>query len=213
MASKKYGVWAAKPTSYDAQTPKQDPKTPHITLQLSGGGSAEINVKSTSSDDRLVFWVNKSFLHPITSALSQLAPGLTENPSESTSLDFQRTTPALLDVNAGTLLDPYEKGPDNDILDELEPILDQAIHEGAMVYLFGQFYHDRDGASGIHDCHMNQGNSGGGDGSFMVQFNDGHWEAVFLAFATQSLPTDDEGKPTSDAEAFDQRLGGSSSSS
>lgn len=223
--SKSYGVWVAIPTSYDAQTPRQDPRTPHITVQLSSGSSnnsndeatAEINVKSTDKDTRLVYWVNKNFSHPITTTFRNLPLGLKNIQSSSSSdlaLDFQRTKPALLDLDAGQVLPSYAKGPNNDILDKLEPILNQAIEEKARLYIFGQSYHDRDGESGIHDVHMNQGNSKKygnavySDGSFFVQFADGHWEAVFLAFASQRLPTNDEtGDPDRGAQTFAERLG------
>lgn len=217
--SKSYGVWVANPVSYNAQTPKEDPKSPHITLKFndgSDGGEAEINVKSTDKDTRLVYWVNRQFSHPITDSLATLDLGLQTLSSANTSdlsLDFQRTQPALLDIGQGQVLESYESGPNNDILDKLEPILDQAIQEKATIYLYGQSYHDSDGASGIHDIHMNQGNMKGysnaifNDGSFFVNFNDGHWEAVFLAFASQSLPTDGSGDPTEGSETFEQRLG------
>lgn len=220
--SKAYGVWVANPVSYDAQTPKQDPKSPHITLKFddgSDGGEAEINVKSTDKDTRLVYWVNRQFSHPITESLANLDLGLRTLSSANTSdlaLDFQRTQPALLNIDQGQVLPSYESGPNNDILDKLEPILDQAIKEKATIYLYGQSYHDSDGQSGIHDIHMNQGSSKGysnaiyNDGSFSIKFNDGHWEAVFLAFASQSLPTDDSGDPTDDAETLEQRVGSSS---
>ncbi|EME40872.1 hypothetical protein DOTSEDRAFT_74431 [Dothistroma septosporum NZE10] len=221
--SKAYGVWVANPVSYDAQTPRQDSKSPHIILKFNDGsssGEADINVKSTDKDTRLVYWVNRQFSHPIIDSLANLDLGLQtivgSDGSSDIALDFQRTQPALLDINQGEVLPAYAQGPNNDILDELEPILTQAIQEKATIYLFGQSYHDSDGKSGIHDIHMNQGNGGGysnkiySDGSFMVKFNDGHWEAVFLAFASQSLPTDDRGDPTANAETFEQRLGSSS---
>ncbi|KAK4617693.1 hypothetical protein CLAFUW4_12413 [Fulvia fulva] len=221
--SKSYGVWVANPVSYSAQTPKQDSKSPHITLNFtdgSNGGEAEINVKSTDKDTRLVYWVNQQSSHPITKSLANLDLGprtLGSANNSDLALDFQRTQPALLHIDKGQVLDSYEKGPNNDILEKLEPILDQAIKEKATMYLYGQSYHDSDGQSGIHDFHMNQGYQKGysnalySDGSFFIKFNDGHWEAVFLAFASQSLPTDDSGDPTSGAETFEQRLGSSSS--
>jgi uncharacterized protein YukJ len=32
------------------------------------------------------------------------------------------------------------------------------------------------------------------DGALLFEFEDGHWEAVFLAFASQRIPTDDNGE-------------------
>ncbi|KAG9578327.1 hypothetical protein KCU77_g14275, partial [Aureobasidium melanogenum] len=212
-----YSIWVANPVSYVAQTPEQDPRSPHIQLKLTDGTNspeADINVKSTSQDSRLVYWVNNNFQHPITSELESLPLGQTVlkptngQPSQY-ALDFLRTTPALLDLNAGTIL---PASGNNTIEDKLEPILTSAINQNAKVYLWGQGYNDSNGESGIHDIHMNQGNTGHfsndvySDGSFMVQFED-HWEAVFLAFADQEVPTDNEtGNPTADAQAFDETL-------
>jgi uncharacterized protein YukJ len=218
-----YSIWVANPVSFVAQTPEQDPKSPHITLKLSDGTNspeADINVKSTSQDTRLVYWINNAFTHPITQQISSLPLGQTVlkpsggQPSKY-ALDFLRTKPALLDLNAGTILPATGN---TTIEDTLSTILTSAINQKAKIYLWGQAYNDSNGESGIHDIHMNQGNTGNftndvySDGSFVVQFED-HWEAVFLAFADQAVPTDDEtGDPTANAEPFDQTLSSSSSS-
>ena len=74
------------------------------------------------------------------------------------------------------------------------------------MYIFGRNY-----GTGIDDVHMNQGNTGsyqngvGIDGALIFHYGngDGHWEAVFLAFAEQEIPTDDQtGKPASGAQAL-----------
>lgn len=58
----------------------------------------------------------------------------------------------------------------------------------------------------MYNIHMNQGNgrdidhqdnSQGRDGAILMQFPDSHWEAVFIAFASQSYQTDHYGAPTS----------------
>ena len=75
-----YSIWVANPVSYVAQTPEQDPKSPHIQLKLTDGSNspeADINVKSTSQDSRLVYWVNNNFQHPITSQIESLPLGQT----------------------------------------------------------------------------------------------------------------------------------------
>ena len=102
--------------------------------------------------------------------------------------------PQLLDLSAGRVLPNSESGPNNDILDQLEPILNDAISAKATVYIFGSNY-----GSGIDDVHMNQGsgptyvNAVGSDGALLFHYpDDGHFEAVFLAFASQAVPTDDQ---------------------
>ncbi|KAJ6171081.1 hypothetical protein N7470_000148 [Penicillium chermesinum] len=229
-----YGVWACTPTSYEAQTPKQDPKSPHIYLHFTDESSgtssrkleAAINVKSTGKDSRLVFWVTRNFSNPITEQLSELelgfhlasSPGSSDTNYESygshnhghhshhasrhhherhqqsrlQGLDYIRT-PGLVDIKSGQVLPADASGPNNDILDKLEPILQDAIRQKATAFIWGSSY-----GSGIHDIHMNQGSkpsfSNGiyEDGALFFKFPDGHWEAVFLAFASQRIPTNDE---------------------
>lgn len=233
-----YGVWACTPTHYTAQTEKQDPKSPHIYLYFTDDSSsskkleAAINVKSTDKDTRLVFWLNRNFSHPITEQLSKLDQGFhlaqesgsTQNKSTHHSrhrhnrqdrrqtstlqgLDFIRTK-NLVDIKAGKVLPHDIPGPNNDILDDLDPILTDAINKKATAYIFGSSY-----GSGIHDIHMNQGSlpsySNGiyEDGAVLFEFEDGHWEAVFLAFASQKIPTNDQGEYESNSESLADILG------
>ncbi|KAK5111672.1 hypothetical protein LTR62_004777 [Meristemomyces frigidus] len=212
MPISNYGVWKGTPTSFTAQTLEQD-RSPHITLKFSDGSSkgkqAAINVASTDSDSRLVYWLQRQWNHPITTSLTPLADGFhkatgTDGTGAELSLDYIRTTPPLLDLSAGLVLQDTTPGS-GDILDQLEPILNDAISAQASIYIFGSSY-----GTGIHDIHMNQGsaptyeNAVGQDGALIFHYNDGHFEAVFLAFASQSIPTDDQ---TGAAESGGQTLG------
>ncbi|KAJ5631269.1 uncharacterized protein N7484_011369 [Penicillium longicatenatum] len=246
MTISHYGVWACTPTSYEAQTTKEDPKSPHIYLHFTDDSSssksleAAINVKSTDKDTRLVFWLNRNFTHSITEQLSNLDLGfhLTSSPSSSNpsnssnkteskhhnnrrhhrharrdqvatlqGLDFVRTK-GLVDIQQGEILG--SDGSDASILAQLDPIISDAINKKATAYIFGSSY-----GSGIHDVHMNQGSlpsySNGiyEDGALLFKFDDGHWEAVFLAFASQKIPTDDDGESTSDSKSLASILGAS----
>ncbi|KAJ5168263.1 uncharacterized protein N7482_003857 [Penicillium canariense] len=240
-----YGVWACQPTRYTAQTAKQDPKSPHITLYFTDDSSssknlsAAVNVKSTDKDTRLVFWLDRNFSHPITEELSTLEQGFhlaqSNNSGSSTresdadaqsqsqhhsrhrqirredstlqGLDFIRTQD-LVDIESGQVLPHDIPGPNNDILDRLDPILTDAINQKATAYIFGSSY-----GSGIHDIHMNQGslpsfdNGIYEDGALLFKFDDGHWEAVFLAFASQKLPTDAQGEAESNSKSLADILG------
>ncbi|GIJ99479.1 hypothetical protein Aspvir_001611 [Aspergillus viridinutans] len=225
MGITKYGVWVAHPTHYKAETEKQDPKSPHIYLYFTDGTSssssskqyqAAINVKSTDKDTRLVFWLNRAFSHPVTQNLSGLDGGFTLLNSNSSSnaqlqgLDYVRTN-GLVDINAGKVLPHDMPGPNNDILDSLDPILSDAIAQKARMYVFGSSY-----GTGIHDVHMNQGslpqfeNGVYEDGALLFEFEDGHWEAVFLAFASQRIPTDDNGEAEQGSKDLAEILGSDS---
>lgn len=177
---------------------------------------------SSDSDKRLVYWFVSAFdaTHPSTSQLQALSQGYSaQKGSDSLALDFVRG--GFLDITKGTLLshDPKDPTEKNDILSYLDPVMNQAVAQKATVYLWGSKYSDSDGSSGIHDIHMNQGNAGSfadenatyQDGGIVLQFPDGTWQGVFLAFATQTPETDDSGNP--EGETFAQTLGGSSSSS
>ncbi|EMD01222.1 hypothetical protein BAUCODRAFT_29663 [Baudoinia panamericana UAMH 10762] len=207
-----YSVWKGTPISYVAQTLQQD-RSPHINLKFSDGSKdheANINVASTDADPDLVYWLHRQWHHPITKGLTSLQDGVhkitASEPGSGLSLDFLRTKPALLTLSAGRVLPNNKSGPNNDILDQLKPILDDAIQAKAKVYIFGADY-----GQGIDDVHMNQGsspeyaNAVGEDGAiiFHYQGGDDHYEAVFLAFASQSVPTNDQ---TGAAEQGGQEL-------
>lgn len=201
MPLKNYGVWVGYPISYEAERAAQDSKSPHIELYYDtdadaskGKDRAAINVKSTTKDSRLVYWFYRDFKHPITSDLETLDVGYHDLPSdEKGGLDYIRGN--LLQNDQGTLVESDVPGDNNDIIDYMSPILDNAISSKAKIYLFGSPF-----KNGIHDIHMNQGNDGSfakdngiyQDGGILIEFTDGHWEAVFLAFAVQKIHTDDE---------------------
>ncbi|OCT49961.1 hypothetical protein CLCR_07588 [Cladophialophora carrionii] len=195
-----YGFWKAKPVSYKVDGPSD--RTPHINLVFKDDDNdrlkAAINVKSQANPSELVYWFD-----PLCFKWTE-----SRDPSaQSLALDYLRT-PDLVHVQEGRLLPYDEHGPDNDILDQLRPILDDAIRQQADVYLYGSRF---DSGDGIHDVHMNQGSPGrrfrkdngvNTDGGILFRFPDGHWEAVFLAFASQQIPTDDDGHPTRDSRSL-----------
>jgi uncharacterized protein YukJ len=153
MPIKNYGVWVAHPTNYVAE--KDDP-TPHLQLYLDKAPStqpgpyrAAINIKSSTSESRLVYWfVQNPNNHPITAALGSLEPGWHPLTSGGLpALDYIRGN--LIDLKKGTLLRHNVSGENNDILDFVTPVLDRAISRQGVVYLFGQQF-----PGGIHDVHM-----------------------------------------------------------
>jgi uncharacterized protein YukJ len=198
MPIKGYGVWIGKPIHFNS--PKPNDKTPHLDLKFEdndGAWFANINVKSTDpTDSRLVYWMVHNFQHSITENL--VRKGIGYHPiEEGDGLDYIRG--GLINLEDGWIL-PYDNdGSGNDILDVLEPILKDAITQRATIYLFGAQYIDSPRKKGIHEVHMNQGslprydNGFAQDGAFFLQFPDGHWEGVFLAFASQTIQTTDAG--------------------
>ncbi|KFY68682.1 hypothetical protein V496_00895 [Pseudogymnoascus sp. VKM F-4515 (FW-2607)] len=199
-----YGVWKAKPVSYTYQTKKDDPVSPHLSLIFTDGrpgqARAAINIKSGDhSDSRLVYWLSRPFENPIVHKLEKLDSGFhllkgtDEQRLGGVALDYIRGN--LFQTQTGRLLPHDIPGEDNDILDVLRPLLDQAISNEATIYVYGSHFND---GKGIHNVHMNQGsprrwerdNGIYQDGGFILQFKD-HWEAVFIGFASQAVHTKD----------------------
>ena len=205
MPIPRYGVWKGTPTEWNGRA---KPDHGHITFTDGNENNldAAVNVESSSKDTRLVYWMLRDFdgSHPIAQQLATLDPGFYAQHGEgSLGLDFLRGN--FLDIKAGILVSHDAPGAGHDVLDYLDPILNQAVSSQATIYIYGSKYDGHDGQDGIHDIHMNQGNMGHWmrdngafqDGGIILQFSDGHWEGVFFAFAVQAYETDKRGDPLS----------------
>ncbi|KAH2049104.1 hypothetical protein LV155_005385 [Aspergillus fumigatus] len=175
---------------------EDDPRSPHLSLYHDGSGQrrkegsqrnlgrtgmeiswpfrAAINIKSgDTNDSRLVYWIDRDFSqHSIIDRLSVLKPGFhlledTKSSPDGPRVGFIRSN--LFNVNSGRVLPQNIEGPDNDIIDLLEPEVRQAIERQAEVYVFGARFDTKDG---IHDVHMNQGNKG-------------RWKGITPSFKTE----------------------------
>ncbi|KAJ0417621.1 hypothetical protein BJY00DRAFT_289275 [Aspergillus carlsbadensis] len=206
MPLENYGVWKAHPVDYKVERRGAD--KPHLTLYFrnNGGGvyEAAINIKSGDLDEsRLAYWVNEDMSNfPLVEGLSHLPTGykrLDEQEPEPGDLRLDYIRGNLFDVNTGRVLEHDITGPNNDIIDVLVPRVQQAIDEGAVVYIFGEQYESK---NGIHNVHMNQGNirrySGDDgvfqDGALLFHFPESDkWIGVFLGFASQAVHTSEDG--------------------
>lgn len=236
-----YGVWKANPVHYIVEHQSDDSVSPHLSLYFDdrGGSShrsvhqfrrtgrhgkeipglfrAAINIKSGDKrESRLAYWVDHNFNeHPIVNNLTDLSLGF--HPLEETEagpgglrLDYIRSN--LFSVNTGRILPHEKEGPNNDIIDVLEPEIKQAVDEHANIYLFGAQFNTGDG---IHNVHMNQGNirqfkHDDGvfqDGGLLIHYpRSGRWVGVFLGFASQSVHTDNESGHAIGRETWDDYL-------
>lgn len=170
-----------------------------------------VNVQSQLAPSEVEYLVDDDFRHPITTTL------------RNRTLGFYRLgslpTDGGLDYIRGNLFDPTRMrplpmnlpGPDDDLNDQVDRVVQAAIaEEGALVYAFGQRWGPEDDTrdkifgflpgNGIHDVHMNQGNSGQfvnddgvwQDGGLLFYFpSTDRWTALFLKFQSQSWHTDD----------------------
>ncbi len=190
-------------------------QSPHYQVRLVDDTTdyrIAINVKSQLSPSDLEFIVLEHYQHPITALVEGLGLGFTRLQSGpgTGALDFIR----------GNLFDRVQMRPlpfsvpgfDNDLNEKLDRVMQRAVgDEHALVYAFGERWGPEPGkkdkyfgfapGNGIHDIHMNQGNSGAfvgddgvyQDGGLLVQFPDQQeWVAVFLKFQSQSWHTHDQ---------------------
>jgi uncharacterized protein YukJ len=206
-----YGVLKARPVD---RRREGSADTPHYQVKaVADDGTAfriAVNVRSQESPSDLLYLVDADFQHPITADLEPLALGwhdLVGQPT-GTRLDFIRGN--LFDPADMRPLPPDVGGPDNDLADLLEHFVERAMADAdAALYAFGQRWGPEDQpdkifgftpGGGVHDIHMNQGNTPRfqgddgvwQDGGLIVHTPAGaRWVAVFLAFQSQAWHTDD----------------------
>ncbi|KAM3079616.1 hypothetical protein ACMFMG_006028 [Clarireedia jacksonii] len=197
MPVSKYGVWKGHILSWEPPDEKS-----HAKILLSTPSTiitAAVNVFSPSSESELVYWLNRHYSQSqFLTQLSELNPGFHAGPGDQVPvLDLLQGSTIKLDEAIVAPRD--ETGESHGILDELANVVLNAITNRAIIYIFGSF---DDGY--LYNIHMNQGSSGRfqrengvfQDGGILIEFSDGHWETIFIAFASQASATDDGGQPT-----------------
>ena len=184
--------------------------TPHYQVHVRGGGvefRVAVNVLSKQHPSELLYVADEAFNHPLAQELAGLADGFTLLPSQAggLALDFIRAN--LFDRQAMRPVPATAPGPDNDLADKLDHFVERAA---ARIYAFGQRWGPeattRDKVfgflpgNGVHDIHMNQGNSQQfrgddgvwQDGGLLLRYpSQDQWVAIFLAFQSQAWHTDD----------------------
>jgi len=190
-------------------------QSPHYQVRLISDSEdyrIAVNVKSQLAPSDLEFILIERFEHPITPIVEGLPKGFTklERKPGTGALDFIRGN--LFDRTRMRPLPFSVPGFDNDLNEKLDRVMQRAVaDENALVYAFGERWGPEPGTkdkyfgflpgNGIHDIHMNQGNSDRfvgddgvyQDGGLLVHFPDQQeWTAVFLKFQSQSWHTDDK---------------------
>jgi len=178
---------------------------------------------TTLDTDRMVmYYKNENFVHPLTAEFLKLKTGFTPKANLDTAicLDYLRTSPTLFPINTMQVVAPKTATkPGDDLNDEIGPWVQKAENNpDAEVFAFGsgwddnttganadpQVYFNPDPTVGIHDIHMNQGDSGSEekdnginqDGALFFHFNSSNlWVAMFFRFQSQSIETDSNGNP------------------
>jgi uncharacterized protein YukJ len=170
-----------------------------------------INVKSKKEPSELFYYVDEDFNHQMLDELGSLPLGFNEIESKpgDAAMDYIRGN--HFDTSQMKPLPHDIPGPDNDLNELIHKYISKAIAmENAGVYAFGAKWgpeeNKRDSyfgfkpGNGIHDIHMNQGNSERWkdddgtwqDGGLLIHLPDeNRWVGVFLAFQSQCFHTND----------------------
>ncbi|MBN2109563.1 MAG: DUF2278 family protein [Methanosarcinaceae archaeon] len=206
MSLESYGVLKGNPKDWRYAKGR----SPHFQILMHDGKMEHriaVNVRSNMPPSVLLYFLDDDFVHPITSRLMSLDMGF--HPLEGhreISLDYVRGN--LFDLSAMKTLNHNIPGSDNDLNELIRDYFQEAIRSGGTVYAFGKrwgpesYLQDscfgfRPG-SGIHDVHMNQGNSRKWkdsdapyhDGGLLIHLlQDDRWVALFLAFQSQCFVT------------------------
>ncbi|MCA9878512.1 MAG: YukJ family protein [Thermomicrobiales bacterium] len=196
-------------------------KSPHFQILLECHDTLmrlAINTRSGSSKGHtaeLLYLADDDFRHPLIELLTDVPDGVQPIPSRpgGLAIDYQRGH--LFDPRDMRRIPASRPGARNDLSDELLARATRAInHPHARVYAYGTRWgpelnstdhvFDFTPGNGIHDIHMNQGNTDEhrhdngtwADGAlFFSNGPGGPWTAIFLAFQTQSWRTDTHGNP------------------
>ena len=169
-----------------------------------------VNVLSAQAPSELLYFAADDFRHPLIDALPETSGWVPLPPMPgAANLDYIRGN--LFDPSVMRPLPPDVVGPDNDLADRLDHYTERAIADReAVVYTFGQRWGPEGNVpdkifgflpgNGVHDMHMNQGNSEQfrrddgvwQDGGLLFEFRgEGRVVALFLAFQSQAWHTDD----------------------
>jgi uncharacterized protein YukJ len=172
-------------------------------------------------DREVLYYKDENYSHPILDTLAAAADGLTAAGKlpQSLLLDYLRYQPALFPIDQMKPIPPKStSGGGGDLNDEIDPWIQKAMNNpAARLFAFGSSWDDSTSSHpdptvywtpnpslGIHDIHMNQGDSGSEaqsngswqDGALFLRFtNDGAgagtasttWVAMFFRFANQSI--------------------------
>jgi uncharacterized protein YukJ len=189
--------------------------SPHYQIEMVDDDTdyrIAVNVKSQESPSEVEFLVDEHFSHSILNDLAALPSGWKPLPSKpgGVALDYIRGN--VVDRTKFVPLPITATGADNDLNDRIDHFVQRAMgDESSLLYAFGQRWGPETAkdkifgfkpGNGVHDIHMNQGNSPKfkgddgvwQDGGLIFHFpNQSQWVAMFLRFQSQAWHTDDVG--------------------
>ncbi|WP_406655759.1 DUF2278 family protein [Methanolobus sp. ZRKC2] len=208
MSLESYGVLKGMPKDWRYGVGR----SPHFQILVHDGQMEHriaINVKSNMPSSELLYFLDENFTHPILSKLEGHEAGFHSlEDHNNMSLDYVRGD--LFDLSSIEALNHNIPSSGNDLNEVIRDYVKVAIKTKGTLYAFGKrwgpenylqdsFFGFRPG-SGIHDIHMNQGNSKKwkdsdapyNDGGLLIHLpEEGRWVALFLAFHSQCFVTDE----------------------
>ncbi|MDP4146837.1 MAG: YukJ family protein [Bacillota bacterium] len=199
------------------ETTKIKGQTPHFHIHTIADGvhfRISINIKSQLSPFDVLYYIDYNFENILTIKLSQLPFGFNPiggNIKTELGLDYIRGN--LFDLKKLQPLPDEFPGPDNDLNEKIREITHKALeNQESILYVFGkrwgpegkkdEYFHFAP-SDGIHDIHMNQGNSEfymknnhrWQDGGLFIHYlPENHWNALFFAFQSQSFQLENNHK-------------------
>ena len=172
-------------------------------------------------DREVMFFKDEDYSHPFLDAFAVVAEGLTpaSDLPKALHLDYVRYDPALFDLDKMETVPPKNaSGEGDDLNDDIDPWIQKAKNDpDAEIFAFGSswddavsghadttVYFDPNPTLGIHDIHMNQGDTGSEakyngvwqDGALLLRFggaDNDKWVAMFFRFVNQKTDTDENG--------------------
>ncbi|MGD9714515.1 MAG: DUF2278 family protein [Thermomicrobiales bacterium] len=227
MPKRGYSLLRGQVLDYRGET---SGKSPHFQILVDAGDRYRIAINTRSGSSRgheadLLFFADRDFRHPVVERLQDVPDGMmrVQSRPNGLALDYQRG--GMFDRRDMRRVPWSIPGPNNDLIDELEGWVQQAIAFPSMrIFVYGtrwgpeernadHIFGFRPG-NGMHDVHMNQGNrdehfhdnGAWADGGLLFFDKDARrWGAIFLAFQTQSWHTDERGNPIEKSLASQRR--------
>ena len=186
---------------------RNDNISPHYHINVSDNDNTwtvPVNIRSKYKPYNLLFYLATDFDHPVLDDIEGFDPGYYEKKDNpKISIDYLRSELFNLEKFKPVIYD--KDGKDNDLNDYFEFHIEKAKKDKAQIYVFGERINNK---RILHDVHMNQGNKKGShdkdngayqDGAIFIKFKTA-WTAIFTAFQSQLIPTDNNGHPLPSAK-------------
>ncbi|MEX8547473.1 MAG: DUF2278 family protein [Mucilaginibacter sp.] len=187
------------------------------TLLYPQNGSTKLD-----TNRMVMFYKDENYQHPVTADILKSKVGFTPKAAMPASicLDYLHFSPPLFPINLMQVVKPKsDTSPGENLNGDIDPWVQKAKNNpDAEIFAFGSGWNDNLPGSipdlnpyftqnppvGVHDIHMNQGDSGSQaanngskqDGALFIYFKTANqWVAMFFRFQNQNIKTDGKGNP------------------